>query len=107
MTTKVLVYEFGKDFFSNEGALTLSPSEVDDHQDARTGTFTRTHDDGWTITGEVHEDYYYWVNAFSAHHPQYGSVVGDFEDKVFADSEEGFQDFYKKHTPTAWNYQDI
>ena len=29
---------------------------------------------GWEITGEIHEDYYEWVNDFEATHSQYGKV---------------------------------
>lgn len=86
---------FGTDFDSLGGALTLSPSDLG------------THDDGWTVVGEIHEDYYEWVNEFKAIHPKYGKVWGDFEGTVYADSEEGFQDFYKHHTPEAWDYMDI
>ena len=76
-------------------AFTLDPSEIG------------THDDGWAITGEIHEDYYEWVNEFEATHPIYGRVWGDFENKVFADSEEGYADFYAKHSPFEWDYWDI
>ena len=62
---------------------------------------------GWTITGEVHEDYYEWVNAFEATHPVFGRVWGDYEDVVNADSEEGFNNFYRNHPPTEWDYADI
>lgn len=97
---------FGVDFHSGGGALTLDPLEVNDVHEA-TGWFARTHKDGWTITGEVHEDYYYWVNDFAASHPEHGLVWGDFESVVFASSEAGFQHFYANHTPGAWDYHDI
>jgi len=97
---------FGKDFNSCEGALTLRVSYVTD-TNAESGTHTKTHDSGWTITGNIIEDYYIWVNAFKAKHPIHGEVYGDFEMEVFAESEEGFQDFYKNHPPEAWDYMDI
>jgi len=78
------------------GALTLSPSEVE-----------RKHKDGWKIKGEIHEDYYSWVNDFEASHPRYGKVWGNFEGTVFATSEKAFNHFYKHHPPNAWDYQDI
>lgn len=102
----MITKKFGVDFNSSGGALTLSVGHVSDsspYQD----THTRTHADGWTITGEVHEDYYAWVNDFEANHPQYGKVWGNFEHEVYADSEEGFAHFYAHHTPEAWDYQDI
>lgn len=86
---------YGKDFHSEGGALTLKPSDL------------VTHPDGWTITGEVHEDYYEWVNEFEATHPVYGRVWGDFEAQVFADSQEAFDHFYISHQPEAWDYGDI
>jgi hypothetical protein len=62
---------------------------------------------GWGIVGEIHEDWYKWVNEFEATHSIYGKVWGNFEDKVFADSEEGYEDFVKNHPPESWDYWDI
>ena len=62
---------------------------------------------GWEISGEIHEDYYCWVNDFEAIHPTYGKVWGNFEDKVFADTEEGYNHFIKNHPPESWDYWDI
>jgi hypothetical protein len=97
-----------KDFYSEGGALTLSPEDVGAPED-RTGTFTHAHPapDGWTITGEVREDYFYWVNKFYASHPEHGTVEGDFEEKVTASSEEAFNHFMQFHAPRAWDYYDI
>lgn len=91
----MITKKFGVDFKSEYGALTLNPEEIGEHPD------------GWIISGEVHEDYYEWVNEFEAHHPTYGKVWGNFEEEVYAESEEGFQHFYKNHTPVAWDYGDI
>lgn len=66
-----------------------------------------THESGWTISGEVHEDYYYWVNAFEATHPVYGEVKGDFESTVEATSKEGYDHFIANHPPENWDYWDI
>ncbi len=98
--------KFGVDFHSDGGALTLSVSDVA-NSDEQGGTHTKTHTDGWTITGEVHEDYYTWVNDFEATHPVYGQVKGNFEASVFADTEEGFQHFMEHHAPNVWDYMDI
>jgi hypothetical protein len=62
---------------------------------------------GWKIKGEIHEDYYEWVNDFEAEHPKYGRVWGNFETEVNADSEEGYRNFIKSHPPEAWDYWDI
>lgn len=97
---------FGKHFNSSGGALTLSPSEVTD-SGAESGIHSRTHDDGWTITGLIHEDYYTWVNDFEASHPKFGKVWGNFQSEVYADTKAGFDNFYANHTPNAWDYGDI
>lgn len=102
----MITKKFDVDFFSLGGALTLEVGEVCESNE-ESGTHTRTHPDGWTITGEIHEDYYTWVNEFEATHPTFGKVWGNFESEVFADSEEGFADFYAKHPPHEWDYQDI
>lgn len=98
--------EFGQDFYSSGGALTLPQDAVTDSGEEG-GTHTKTHASGWTITGELHEDYYVWVNEFRATHPVYGLVCGDFEDIVYADSEEAFKHFWDNHEPQAWDYMDI
>ncbi len=102
MTTK----KFGTDFKSEGGALTLPASSVTESR-ASSGVHERTHESGWTIKGEVHEDYYEWVNDFEATHPKLGKVAGNFESEVTADSEECFSDFWKHHEPEAWDYGDI
>ena len=102
-----VVKRFGIDFDSEGGALTLGGEEVTDQASATPGTYTRTHQDGWVITGVLKEDYYEWVNDFSAFHPELGWVVGNFEDSVIASSEAAFVNFYENHTPNAWDYYDI
>jgi hypothetical protein len=102
MITKI----YNKDFKSEGGALTLNPSEVTDGNEQNSFR-TKKHEDGWTISGEIHEDYYVWVNDFEAVHEKFGRVWGNFETEVYADSEEGYNDFYSKHTPNAWDYYDI
>ena len=98
----------GTDWVNLDGALTLDVSEVSDKTpEPEGGTHSKTHADGWTITGKVHEDYFTWVNDFAAEHPTLGKVWGDFEGEVHADSEEAFADFYAKHPPTPWDYMDI
>ena len=76
--------------FQYYSALTLNPGDLG------------THESGWTITGQICEDWYEWVNKFEATHPKYGIVRGDFENTVFAQTEKGFRHFYKNHPPTEW-----
>ncbi len=106
----MITKEFGIDFNSEGGALTLDTMEVSDkgfRESNNEAEEEKTHKDGWTIKGVIHEDWYEWVNGFDASHPKYGRVWGDFEDKVFADTEEGFQHFYSNHEPSVWDYWDI
>ena len=102
----VVEKKFGIDFNSEGGALTLNPCEVTEGNEEE-GTHIRIHDDGWTIKGEIHEDYYTWVNSFEAEHPKFGKVWGNFECSVFADNESGFNNFFANHEPSAWDYGDI
>lgn len=103
----MITKKFGQDFFSGGGALTLPASAVDSNKSDTTGEHETTHPSGWTIKGVVHEDYYYWVNDFEAHHSAFGKVWGNFENEVYADSEEGFAHFWANHEPDAWDYRDI
>lgn len=64
-------------------------------------------DSGWTISGDIHEDWYEWVNWFEASHPDFGRVWGDYESRVWADSEKAFRHFYRCHPPQEWDYWDI
>ncbi len=90
-----VIKQFGIDFHSRDGALTLDPGYV-----------LNTQSSGWKITGRIFHTPGF-INEFEAVHPFYGRVWGDFEDKVYADTEEGFNHFYKNHPPNAWDYQDI
>lgn len=103
----MVVKKFGVDFWSDGGALTLSPDQVSEDAYVYNVLCTRKHKSGWTISGEIYEDYFTWVNDFTAEHPVFGKVCGNFENEVYADSEEGFADFWKNHKPVAWDYSDI
>lgn len=87
-------------------AITLLPRYVTDIPDWE-GLSSLTHSDGWTISGVVHEDYFYWVNEFEASHPDFGRVWGDFEHTVFADSKEAYDAFSKAYPVHIWDYWDI
>lgn len=62
---------------------------------------------GWLIRADVHEDYYKWVNYFEAFHMDYGVVYGDFEEGVYASTEEALEQFFKDHPFEDWDYWDI
>ena len=101
----MITKKFGIDFYSSGEALTLPSSYVSYGESI--GENVKTHENGWTISGDICEDYYSWVNKFEAVHPELGKVWGDFEDEVYADSKVGYQDFYENFPPKAWDYQDI
>ena len=104
---ELVVKKFGKDFNSQEGALTLKASEVCDDK-IEMGHFSRTHNDGWTIEGFIlGDEQKFWVNEFMASHPIYLRVYGDFEYEVISDTEEGYNDFMKSHSPEEWDYEEI
>lgn len=90
----------------NRPALTLKHEYVSNNKNA-IGMQSRTHKSGWTIFGKIKSCYFTWVNKFKATHPTHGIVRGDFEKIVYPDSEEGFQDFIKKHPPEKWDYWNI
>ena len=74
---ELVVKEFGKDFSSEKGALTLKASEVCQGK-IDVGHFSKKHPDGWTIEGFVFGDgEKFWVNEFMATHPQHLRVFGD------------------------------
>jgi len=77
-------------------ANTLQPRDLGFHTES-----------GWTIKGKVQEDYYEWVDFFTATHPKYGKIEGDFEDTVTAETQEAFEHFYKHHPPTEWDKSEI
>ena len=101
-------YEIFEVKFANDDmAHTLDPEEVCENHRSLTGASSRTHVDGWTISGSVCEDYFYWVNDFEACHPIFGRVAGNFEEKLVADSKEAYDAFYASHGPSIWDYGDI
>jgi hypothetical protein len=79
---------------SGSQARTLSPEAIG------------THTNGWTITGIIHEDYYYWVNDFSATKGKMW-VKGNFEVEVTASSKKAYDEFVKEFPYSEWDYWDI
>lgn len=64
--------------------------------------------DGWVVAGEIHEDYYKWVNDFVA--TKVGTnmwVRGNFETIVTASSKKAYDEFIKLFPPIDWDYWDI
>ncbi len=95
-------------FGSDDGrAHTLSVSFVKGRYNRSLGVYSRTHADGWVISGAIHEEWYEWVNGFKAIHPVFGRVWGDFERWVYADSKEGLEAFCAAYPYENWDYDDI
>ena len=90
-------------------AYTLYPSEVSEgcYTVNDGNVYTRTHKDGWTISGCITEDWFEWVNDFVATKSDGSFVKGNFEDEIIASSIKAVKDFLKNHTPSAWDYWDI
>lgn len=64
----------------------------------KSGRYQRYHkESGWTIDGQLYQDYYCWVEDFKASHPIYGTLEGDFNCEVTASSDEAWHDFLKHH----------
>lgn len=78
------------------GAHTLPASAIGFHQKS-----------GWTVTGRIVDDYYRWVNDFEAYHPALGTVAGNFQTEVTADTKYAFDDFLTHFKPQSWDYGDI
>jgi hypothetical protein len=80
----------------NSMARTLDPGDLGFHEK-----------DGWTIEGEVVEDWYEWVNDFTAFHPVYGRIEGNFETEVTAETQLALDHFLHHHPFIEWDYYDI
>jgi hypothetical protein len=80
----------------NSMARTLYPEDLGFHENS-----------GWTVEGEVHEDYYEWVNDFVATHPVFGRIEGNFETEVTAECQLSLDHFIKHHHYSEWDYYDI
>lgn len=87
--------DYSKKTFNSQ-ARTLQPEDLGFHEDS-----------GWTVEGDVHEDWYEWVNEFVATHPVYGKIEGDFETEVTAESQEALDHFLANHPFMEWDYWDI
>ena len=90
-------------------ARTLYAHDVDEHshEGERRGEHQCTHENGWTIRGEVEIDHFRWVNYFEAHHPLHGWVAGNFETTVYASSQQAYNLFIEQHHVNEWDYWDI
>ena len=95
--------------YASSPAYTLYPSEVADggYTVNDGNVYTRTHKDGWTISGCIAEDWFEWVNDFVATKKDGSFVKGNFEYEIQASSVKAVKDFLKNHAPSYWDYWDI
>jgi len=62
--------------------------------------YTKTHPDGWTISGQIddYECWREWVSKFTAHHPVYGNIFSDLTNfNVISESLESYNHFITYH----------
>ena len=61
---------------------------------------------GWSMLGKVHEDYFYWIEEFTAF-KDLDIVFGNFLEKVFCSSLEALEDFLENFEVERWDFADI
>jgi hypothetical protein len=69
--------------------------------------YSRTHESGWQISAKICNDYYTWVEKFTAIHPIHGKISGSYGSKVIAESELAFNHFFEHHPFHEFDYGDI
>lgn len=68
--------------------------------------YSRTHDDGWKITGRMSNDFYSWVSWFEAV-SVYGWVWCDGSQGIYASSQAAFDTFTTNHPFVEFDPGDI
>jgi hypothetical protein len=73
---------------------------------AKDTSYSKTHTDGWTIEGQIHNDWYSWVVDFEAVHPVHGTIqrVGN---TIVGPSKEVVDKFLADHRLEEFDYWDI
>jgi hypothetical protein len=72
--------------------------------------YSRTHKNGWTISGQIEEDWVSWVSFITAFHKSYGIIYGHFSEEIIVVSDnpdEALFHFLDNNTPLVWNSWDI
>ena len=72
--------------------------------------YSRTHKNGWTISGKIVEDWVSWVPFITAFHKSHGIIYGDFSEEIIVVSDnpdEALFHFLDNNTPLVWNSYDI
>jgi hypothetical protein len=72
--------------------------------------YSRTHKNGWTISGKIVEDWVSWVPFITAFHKNYGVIYGDFSKEIVVVSDNpdaALFHFLDNNTPLVWTGWDI
>jgi len=72
--------------------------------------YSRTHKNGWTISGQIVEDWVSWVPFITASHKIYGIIYGDFSEEIIVVSDnpdKGLFHFLDNNIPLVWTSWDI
>lgn len=95
-------------FSGYDNRRTLKISDVCDVENPKNGIYIKHHEKtGWTIIGKILQDWLIWVETFEAHHPEHGLIFGSFDNKVYADSKDCYENFVSSHKYVEWNADDI
>ncbi len=115
----IKIEEFGSEL-KNMEMMVLDPSNLTDDE-LETGTkpksnqvdvlgnkvWRKTHPSGWTIEGIIEEDYYLYVDEFTAIHPIYGTIIAYLDDEIIASSKEAYDHFIENHPLEIFDLGDI
>jgi hypothetical protein len=72
--------------------------------------YSRTHKNGWTISGKIVEDWVSWVPFITASHKNYGIIYGDFSEEIIVVSDnpdKALFHFLDNNMPLVWSSWDI
>jgi hypothetical protein len=72
--------------------------------------YSRTHKNGWTISGQIVEDWVSWVPFITAFHKIYGIIYGDFSEEIIVVSDnpdKALFHFLDNNIPLVWTSWDI
>ncbi len=75
--------------------LKIDASDFNDYYAAN--VYSLRHLSGWKIIAKMKTDNYKWIQDFRASHKKYGTIYGNFNKSVYAESEESYNDFIKNH----------
>ena len=72
--------------------------------------YTKTHENGWKISGVIKEDFVHYINIISAYHPKFGYIFGNFSEEIHVISfnpKISIEHFLDNNPPLIWNSWNI